>query len=132
MFSGCDWVLFRSHFPPLRPRALGCWSDNNLLSTPVCNVNAPSPRCLITLGVVYSWAGAGPLIPVLPNWKTNPPRDYMAFSGQGKVRAESAHASPAGGLAGWLNVICPLGQFVEGNWLILLPSSGEECTPPIV
>lgn len=50
VFSGCDWVLFRSHFPPLRPRALGCWSDNNLLSTPVCNVNAPSPRCLIYTG----------------------------------------------------------------------------------
>lgn len=59
--------FWRSHFLLPGPRALGCSGDNNLLSTPVCKVNAPSQGASFTLGVVYSWAGSGPLIPVLPN-----------------------------------------------------------------
>lgn len=47
---GVVTFFWRSHFPLPGPRALGCCGDNNLLSTPVCKVNAPSPRCLIYTG----------------------------------------------------------------------------------
>lgn len=107
----------------LGPRALWHKGDNNLLSIPVCKVNAPSPRCLIYTGSSLFMGRIWSINSCSTKLENKSTERLNDFPRSEEKRAESACTLHPGGWAGWLNVTLCLLRRQLNSWLVLYPSS---------